>query len=93
MEKLNNIKEGAHKRNPIKMGSLTSKQLKELLHPTRTEEQEAAVKAVKSHMENLKKVKKTGWLEQAKQAIQKAEELGLDMTRYKKKLAFLEEEM
>ncbi len=34
MEKLNNIKEGTHKRNPIKMGSLTSKQLKELLHPT-----------------------------------------------------------
>jgi len=92
MEKLNNIKEGIHKRNPIKMGSLTSKQLKELLHPTRTEEQEAAVKAVKSHMENLKKVKKTGWLQQAKQAIQKAEDLGLDTTRYEKKLSVLEKE-
>ena len=92
MEKLNNIKEGTHKRNPIKMGSLTSKQLKELLHPTRTEEQEAAVKAVKSHMENLKKVKKTGWLQQAKQAIQKAEDLGLDTTRYEKKLSVLEKE-
>lgn len=74
------------------MGSLTSKQLKELLHPTRTEEQEAAVKAVKSHMENLKKVKKTGWLQQAKQAIQKAEDLGLDTTRYEKKLSVLEKE-
>ena len=92
MEKLNNIKEGSHKRNPIKMGSLTSKQLKELLHPTRTEEQKAAVKAVKSHMENLKKVKKTGWLQQAKQAIQKAEDLGLDTTRYEKKFSVLEKE-
>lgn len=61
MERLNNnLGEKHNKRNPLKIASLTSKQLKELLHPTRTEEQEAAVKAVKSHMENLKKVKKTG---------------------------------
>jgi hypothetical protein len=93
MERLNNnLGEKHNKRNPLKIASLTSKQLKELLHPTRTEEQEAAVKAVKSHMENLKKVKKTGWLQQAKQAIQKAEDLGLDTTRYEKKLSVLEKE-
>ena len=54
MEKLNNIKEGTHKRNPIKMGSLTSKQLKELLHPTRTEEQKAAIEVVKAMIEKIK---------------------------------------
>lgn len=93
MEKLNNIKEGAHKRNPIKMGSLTSKQLKELLHPTRTEEQKAAIEVVKAMIEKIKNDKNRSWLTKLEGDIQKAEELGLDMTRYKKKLAFLEEEM
>lgn len=93
MEKLNNIKEGTHKRNPIKMGSLTSKQLKELLHPTRTEEQEAAIEVVKAMIEKIKNDKNRSWFEKLEGDIQKAEELGLDMTRYKKKLAFLEEEM
>ena len=93
MEKLNNIKEGIHKRNPIKMDSLTSKQLKELLHPTRTEEQEAAIEVVKAMIEKIKNDKNRSWLTKLEGDIQKAEELGLDMTRYKKKLAFLEEEM
>jgi len=44
------------------------------------------------NFKNLKKVKKTGWLQQAKQAIQKAEDLGLDTTRYEKKLSVLEKE-
>ena len=86
MEKLNNIKEGTHKRNPIKMGSLTSKQLKELLHPTRTEEQKAAIEEIKSKMQSLKKIKNTMRSEWVKQDIKKAQDLGVDTTRYEKKL-------
>ena len=36
------------------MGSLTSKQLKELLHPTRTEGQKAAIEVVKAMIEKIK---------------------------------------
>ena len=92
MEKLNNIKEGTHKRNPIKMGSLTSKQLKELLHPTRTEEQKAAIEEIKSKMQSLKKIKNTMRSEWVKQDIKKAQDLGVDTTRYEKKLSVLEKE-
>ena len=92
MEKLNNIKEGTHKRNPIKMGSLTSKQLKELLHPTHTEEQKAAIEEIKSKMQSLKKIKNTMRSEWVKQDIKKAQDLGVDTTRYEKKLSVLEKE-
>lgn len=74
------------------MGSLTSKQLKELLHPTRTEEQKAAIEEIKSKMQSLKKIKNTMRSEWVKQDIQKAQDLGVDTTRYEKKLSVLEKE-
>lgn len=94
MERLNNnLGEKHNKRNPLKIASLTPKQLNDLLHPTRTEEQKAAIKVVKARIEKIKNDKNRSWFEKLEGDIQKAEKLGLDMTRYKKKLAFLEEEM
>lgn len=55
MERLNNnLGENHNKRNPLKIASLTNKQLKELLHPTRTEEQKSAIKVVKAMIEKIK---------------------------------------
>ena len=52
--KIENLKESAHKGNPLKIASLTPKQLNNLLHPTRNEEQKAAIKVVKARIEKIK---------------------------------------
>ena len=70
----------------------TREQLKNLLDPSRTEEQATTIKKIRSQIKELKELKDPNLLKWIKENIQKAKDLELDTTRDEEEFSVLEKE-